>query len=214
MGAEFFTHPNAQTRTEIVAQIVDGIAERGIVVVERFLPVETIVGMRAQAAQLRADGEFRPAGIGAGGDFRMRDDIRGDEIFWIDSGAASGALSEALAAFEQLRQAINRELYLGMSEFECHFARYSPGKGYQRHYDQLRGDGRRVLTVTLYLNENWRPADGGALRVYVEDNEPPGTLDVLPEAGTLVTFLSANFAHEVLPCTRERLSFTGWYRRR
>jgi SM-20-related protein len=40
------------------------------------------------------------------------------------------------------------------------------------------------------------------------------TRDVLPEGGTLVAFLADRFPHEVLPATRERLAFTGWYRRR
>ena len=30
----------------------------------------------------------------------------------------------------------------------------------------------------------------------------------------VVAFQSERFEHEVLPATRERLSFTGWYRRR
>jgi SM-20-related protein len=207
--------PVAETRGKgIVRQIVDGIAERGIVVVEQFLPSETIAGICSEVVLMRAEGVFRPAGIGAGGDFRTRDDIRGDEIFWIEPGAASGAVGDTLAAFEQLRQAFNRELYLGLCDFECHLARYSPGKGYQRHYDQLRGDGRRLLTVTLYLNEGWSRADGGELRVYVDENNPLRTLDVMPMGGKLVAFQSARFAHEVLPCTRERLSFTGWFRQR
>ena len=37
---------------------------------------------------------------------------------------------------------------------------------------------------------------------------------VLSEAGTLVVFLSADVPHEVLPATRDRLSLTGWFRRR
>ena len=36
----------------------------------------------------------------------------------------------------------------------------------------------------------------------------------LPQAGTLALFLSADMPHEVLPATRERLSLTGWFRRR
>jgi SM-20-related protein len=45
----------------------------------------------------------------------------------------------------------------------------------------------------------------------VNDTE---TLDVLPEGGTLVAFLSERFQHEVLPARRERLALTGWFRRR
>lgn len=49
------------------------------------------------------------------------------------------------------------------------------------------------------------------MRLYLADGRE---LDVLPEAGTLVLFLSADLPHEVLPATRERLSLTGWLRRR
>ena len=49
------------------------------------------------------------------------------------------------------------------------------------------------------------------MRLYLADGRE---LDVLPEAGTLVVFLSADLPHEVLPATRERLSLTGWLRRR
>ncbi|MCO6705038.1 2OG-Fe(II) oxygenase, partial [Streptomyces sp. CHB9.2] len=38
--------------------------------------------------------------------------------------------------------------------------------------------------------------------------------DVLPLGGSLVCFLSGQLPHEVLPATRERLSLTGWFRRR
>ena len=38
--------------------------------------------------------------------------------------------------------------------------------------------------------------------------------DVVPSGGSLVVFLSGEVPHEVLPATRERLSLTGWFRRR
>jgi SM-20-related protein len=62
----------------------------------------------------------------------------------------------------------------------------------------------------LYLNEGWTAEDGGALRLHL----PGGPRDVLPSAARLVAFLSERFEHEVLPAQRERLSLTGWFRRR
>jgi SM-20-related protein len=41
-----------------------------------------------------------------------------------------------------------------------------------------------------------------------------GERDLLPLAGNLLLFNSAQLAHEVLPARRERLSLTGWFRRR
>lgn len=207
-------HPRAERSAESLAEeAAAAIAAGGIAVIEHFLPDDAIAALRTEAQRLRAEDAFRQAGIGAGGDFRRRDDIRGDEILWIEPESAPGALQQALAAFEVLRLAVNRELQLGLFDFECHLARYAPGAGYKRHYDQFRDNNRRQLTVTLYLNEHWQDTDGGTLRVFLDD-DGARTLDVKPEGGTLVAFLSARFAHEVLPCTRERFSLTGWFRRR
>ena len=83
------------------------------------------------------------------------------------------------------------------------------------------------MTFILYLNENWQAEQGGQLRLYTDataENEGnvEGDLqqgrqdyvDIEPQGGTLVLFLSERFYHEVLPATRERLSLTGWLRRR
>ena len=95
-------------------------------------------------------------------------------------------------------------------EVEAHYAIYPPGTRYGRHRDRFRDDDARVLSCVLYLNDAWTHDDGGALRLYDGD----GAIDVLPEGGRLVAFLSADFEHEVLPARRERLSIAGWFRRR
>ena len=112
---------------------------------------------------------------------------------------------------DELRQALNQAFYLGLADYESHFAHYPPGAFYQKHLDRFRDDDRRTVSAVLYLNDDWQADQGGALRLYPDGGEP---LDVLPEAGTLVLFMSADLPHEVLPATRERLSLTGWFRRR
>jgi SM-20-related protein len=91
-----------------------------------------------------------------------------------------------------------------------HYAWYPPGAGYARHVDQLQGREDRVVSVVLYLNESWVPVDGGQLRLF------DGQLarDVEPLAGRLVGFVTAGREHAVLPTRKERLSLTGWFRRR
>ena len=49
------------------------------------------------------------------------------------------------------------------------------------------------------------------MRLYLDEQN---SLDVQPMAGRLVLFRSAQLFHEVLPAQRERLSLTGWLRRR
>src|SRR5690606_10977514 len=116
--------------------------------------------------------------------------------------------------YEPLRLACNRELLLGLYEYEGHVTVYPPGRFYRRHVDQFRGAQHRKLSVILYLNDDWAKDDGGELRMYLPDGEGERVLDVLPEAGTLVAFLSHEIPHEVLPAKRERLSLTGWFRTR
>jgi SM-20-related protein len=115
---------------------------------------------------------------------------------------------------ERLRRVMNESLLLGLFELEGHFAVYPPGAFYRRHLDRFSDDDARVLTCILYLNDGWVADDGGQLRIYLDTGEPPSHLDVLPCGGTFVSFLSADFPHEVLPARRERMAITGWLRRR
>jgi SM-20-related protein len=127
---------------------------------------------------------------------------------------SDGAQRDCLDALEALRRALNRELQLGLFEFEGHFAAYPPDAFYRRHRDSQEGAGARVVSCVLYLNHAWRPEDGGQLRLYLEASDSENCRDVLPEGGTLVCFLSQRFWHEVLPATRVRHSLTGWFRQR
>jgi len=112
-----------------------------------------------------------------------------------------------------LREQLDRELFLGLRELEAHYALYPPGARYARHRDRFRDDDARVLSAVLYLNDDWNEADGGALRLYFDTGVSTPYRDIAPHAGTLVLFLSAEFDHEVLPATRERLSVAAWFRR-
>lgn len=190
------------------------IVQHGYVVVPNYLPSSDIAGLREECQRLDDAGCFRPAGIGTGGDLRVRDDVRGDRICWIDPATSAPVVTQVLAKLDALRVAVNREMYLGLLDFEGHFARYSPGAGYRRHYDQLRGSNKRQLTITLYLNDDWHDEEGGQLRVYLDNTRSERVLEITPHGGTLVVFLSERFAHEVLPSARTRLSLTGWFLRR
>ena len=124
---------------------------------------------------------------------------------------ASPAQAEYLDFIETLRHRLNRELYLGLNGFEGHYATYGPGARYARHLDRFRDDDARVVSCILYLNPDWQEDDGGQLRL----ETGAGThVEVMPEAGTLATFLSDRFWHEVLPSRRLRRSVTGWLLRR
>lgn len=137
--------------------------------------------------------------------------MRGDLVRWIDPAQPTRAEARVLARLERLRLALNERLFLGAFTLELHWALYPPGSAYARHVDQPRGGRERVVSIVLYLNEDWRTADGGALRLH---HQTEGAVDVLPRAGTLAAFRSEGLAHEVCVARRARLALTGWMRRR
>lgn len=189
--------------------IADRLVEPGYAIEQGFLPAGDVLALQERALNRLAAGDFRPAAVGSGTRRRIRPDLRGDDILWL-SGPGCEAERRVMDHLEALRRVLNRELSLGLFELECHYAAYAPGAAYARHLDRFVTDASRVVSCILYLNPGWAPADGGALRLYAGEE----TVDVLPQGGTLVVFLSERFWHEVLPATRPRLSLTGWFRRR
>ncbi len=191
-------------------QIIDELANQGWSRRQDFLP-DTLTQKLATECRARAEtGTLSPAGVGHGLGLAVHKGIRGDQIQWLEP-KQSQASDQYLQAMDALRQALNQAFYLGLEDFESHFALYPPGTFYQKHLDRFRNDNRRTVSAVFYLNRNWQHSDGGALRVYPDNREP---LDFPPEGGSLVLFMSAELPHEVLPASRERLSLTGWFRRR
>ncbi len=190
---------------------VAALAGPGWHIAPGFLDAAETEALREECRRAHEAGLFHAAGVGKGA-ARVQSEVRGDHVLWIDEAQAGPALRGALDKLESLRQAVNQALFLGLFDVELHFAVYPPGTGYQRHLDRFRDDDRRALTAILYLNPDWIREDGGLLRFWPESGTEP--LDIVPAGGTLVTFLSERFWHEVLPARRERLSLTGWFRRR
>lgn len=195
-------------------RIASQLAHQGWCVYPNFLANETVTALRQKALQLWQAGQFRHAGIGRGESFEIKPQIRNDQVLWLEPDDCSASLASYFTALETLRLNINRQLYLGLFDFEAHLAVYPQGSFYKKHLDQFRGIGLRTVTATFYLNDNWMPQHGGQLRLYTHADDPAEFVDILPEAGTLVTFLSADYLHEVLPAKRERMSITGWFRQR
>ncbi|MCU6433118.1 2OG-Fe(II) oxygenase [Undibacterium sp. Jales W-56] len=136
--------------------------------------------------------------------------FRSDQISWLTAGQ-SLACDQYLLLMESLRQRLNRDLFLGLDDYESHFAFYAPGAFYAQHRDRFQDDDRRTISVVIYLNQDWQTEQGGALRLHLNESE---SLDIAPEASSMILFLSASMLHEVLPATRDRLSLAGWFRRR
>lgn len=194
----------------LLLRIVDDLAACGWSQQNIFLPEALTLELAAECRRRAAEGELAPAAVGRGPTQEVREGIRGDHIQWLEPGQAEPC-DRYLAVMESLREALNRGLFLGLEDFESHFALYPPGAFYRRHVDRFRDDDRRTVSAVIYLNQDWEPDQGGQLRMFLAQEVEH---DVLPVGGCLVVFLSGELPHEVLPATRDRLSVTGWFRRR
>lgn len=154
------------------------------------------------------DDDFKRAGTGRATQYEVRSGIRGDEIRWLNG--QHPATQAYLDWIEALRLQLNRYLFLGLFDYECHYAYYSEGAFYRQHVDAFKGETNRVLSTVLYLNPLWEPQDGGELVIYSDRQTRLAT--VLPTYGKLVMFLSEVFPHEVLPVRKPRYSIAGWFR--
>ena len=131
-------------------------------------------------------------------------------IKWLDDAEVPDR--SFLAVMEELRVGLNERLYLGLLDYECHYAIFSAGAHYDKHRDSLSGQKNRLLSTVVYLNDEWAPSDGGELVLYRGD--PIAVAKILPKPGLMVLFLSEEFPHEVLSAKRSRQSIAGWFRGR
>ncbi|RYY76322.1 MAG: 2OG-Fe(II) oxygenase [Gammaproteobacteria bacterium] len=193
--------------------IADALAHRGYLILDESLPHSLLHGLLNYFNELQ-DHQFKAAGIGRHADFQQEETIRLDKIHWIN--ANTEPTSDFLQWMESLRIGINRRLFMGLFDYESHFAHYTTGAFYKKHLDAFRsnkvaGQANRVLSTVLYLNESWQRDNGGELIIYAPDSDQ--ILEkILPEFGRMVIFLSEKFPHEVLPASCERKSVAGWFR--
>ena len=197
----------------VLEVILDGLAGPGFAVVERAFPEDFLDALAGEAREAWAGGDDRRAGVGRGAD--RVSEVRSDQILWLDPAAPTPLQARYLGALEHLREAVRRELFLPVEEVEAHFAVYPPGAFYRRHLDRFERMPHRLVSCLLYLNRGWRVEDGGQLRLYHSGSDgAEASLDVLPEHGTFVCFLSERIEHEVFPTARPRASLAAWLRQR
>jgi SM-20-related protein len=209
--------------TARIPALIDTLAAQGWVVCDHFLSDTEALALRDEGMRRCAAGEFHRAGVGRSAAQTVRDDIRGDEVRWLDPQVRSKAEQPYWTRIETLQAALNRELFLGIREGEFHYAHYPAGAFYQRHLDRFRDDDKRVISAVCYLNADWNDTHGGHLRFWPDANTPIQPLerhdehgrylDILPALGRLILFRADRFWHAVQPATQERWSVTGWMRR-
>ncbi len=189
-----------------------GLSEYGWVSLDaRELLEDDLLGrLRTEIHILDRSEGLKTAGIGRGND-KVRDrSVRRDKIAWLQG--QTDAQADLFRFFESLRMDLNQSLFLGLKRFEAHYATYHAGDFYRKHVDSFKGRASRVISVVLYLNQDWSAGNGGALQLYNRDNELEVCGRILPEMGRMAVFLSEEIPHEVLPALDTRYSIACWFR--
>lgn len=192
-------------------EMIDALVEQGFYAGKALIEPGLCQALYREVEDRAQQDVLTRAGIGRGRDFEQRLDVRGDAIHWLDR--ESLAQRRYLDAMAELQQALNAALFLGLFEYEAHFARYPEGAFYRRHLDSFRGRANRVVSTVGYLTPDWSPRAGGEMVIFDEQAPDREVARVAPEAGTLVCFMSEQIPHEVLPTHRPRASIAGWFRR-
>jgi SM-20-related protein len=195
-------------------EIAEQLAETGLCICPDFLSPRFLNLMAEDLERNRRDGKFKNAGVGKGTSREVQATIRSDETLWLERDEQNFVQRKLWRKIDLLKAAFNRSLFLGLKDFEGHYAVYPEGGFYQRHRDVFKNDSARVVSIIIYLNREWQPTHGGQLRIYNADPHGKDShIDINPVGGTMVCFLSRESEHEVMPSFHERLSFSGWFKR-
>lgn len=119
--------------------------------------------LQESEAYAHAD-KLAPAGIGRGRIHQRNAEIRRDKIRWLDG--KSLAQTQFLQQMAQMKDTLNQAFFLGLFEYEAHFARYEQGDFYKKHLDSLKGRANRMVTTVVYLNPDWQADWGGELVIW------------------------------------------------
>ncbi|MBT5186378.1 MAG: 2OG-Fe(II) oxygenase [Kordiimonadaceae bacterium] len=170
---------------------------------------EELINLLCERVNSEDGPHYKSAGIGRSVSQHKNQSVRRDKIAWIDDDMLIDQKWNLWT--ETLRTALNRQLFMGLTPIECHYARYEKGGFYKKHIDAFSGTDNRKISIVIFLNDAWKTADEGELMLYVGPDHDEKIL-VSPEIGTLVIFLSTEVPHEVLPTNGTRNSIAGWYR--
>jgi len=190
---------------KLYSDITDALVNDGYLIIQDALEPDLATKLLLLSQNEKS---YKEAGVSNSTNYHVDKKRRSDKTKWIDEDGASQ--SSYLDFNHGLQEYLNRSLFLGLNYYESHFALYDKGDFYEKHLDAFKNSKNRIVTTVYYLNDEWNEEDGGELILH--DNLKNKKLKVIPNANTLVVFMSEKFPHEVLPAKKKRYSIAGWFR--
>ncbi|CAD7700967.1 unnamed protein product [Ostreobium quekettii] len=151
---------------------VEEFKQHGYLVIDNFIPKEVAIAIREETCRLKQKGRMLEASkINP----KARDkNARGDYIMWLHLGQPpldTDVFAEVVVALQELQEDLQEFVGLQNNVVEYQLSHY-PGNGaqYVKHRDAFPDDGsdthQRRVTAIVYTNADWKPEDGGALRLW------------------------------------------------
>ncbi|CAM2823660.1 2OG-Fe(II) oxygenase [Legionella worsleiensis] len=187
--------------------ISHNISVQGYHLIDEFIAPEHYKALIAYCENLQQQGLFRNARIGHTNETHHNNAIRTDAICWLEEQTIEPCVQTYLKRTNELACLLNRTLFLGLTEFETHFAVYQPGTYYKKHIDQFATKKTRKISCVYYLNEAWQEEFGGELILYSKENHI--LQKVSPKGNRFICF-DSELPHEVCLTHHTRYSITGW----
>ena len=192
-------------------ELIEGFMTNKIGISESFLSIPLAAALQQNIHRLNRDSRMEKAGIGNIAVKDRTQKIRGDKTCWIDNKSKNLAEMEFLDMIKQFTGHLNKTCFTGINSCEFHYALYEEGTSYIRHRDQFKNDYNRKYSMISYLNENWVEEDGGQLLIHHDDET---VQSILPHNQKAIFFQSDILEHEVAVANRQRMSVTGWLKRK
>ena len=131
---------------DVFDRIIVALRERGYVILHDAFSLNELNRLFIDIKETD-NHEFRLAGIGREQAHQLNQFVRRDRIRWLDTDHIPA--QPYLAWMEQLRLRLNRELFLGLFDYECHYAHYPKGAFYKKHVDAFKGESNRRLSTPV-----------------------------------------------------------------
>jgi SM-20-related protein len=188
------------------SKILDDLSKKSWSVCPAFFSRKFTFALMRESKDMLHEGLFHAASVGRLSGKEIKEDVRGDNVFWFDESKLTDLQTEFMSGMADFKNILNKEFYLGIKEMEFHFAVYPVDSFYKKHIDQFKDKGSRVISCILYLNDEWLKSDGGQLRIHSSND----FTDIFPDGGKFVCFRSEEVQHEVMPTKKARHSVSGW----
>lgn len=191
--------------------LINNIDTNGFHIIDGFLDFTDYQSLYDIAQELYQKGLFTNAKIGLKKQAQQNKTIRSDEIHWLNEQSEVPAIQTYFKQIQKITHSLNQSFFLGLIEFETHFAVYQPGAFYQKHCDQFAITKDRKISCVYYLNKNWQQEFGGELKLYNHDDQFIET--IYPMENRFVCF-NSELPHEVCVTNQPRYSIAGWLKSR